>query len=177
MLAIIAAATSRDEVCALIDATDSLDAVSAQQAGVDLYKLLWVRCGGNVEHALKATDLLLQGGGFGLVALDLGDISTPQARKLQATWWLRFRRAIEKTPTVVLVIEREPCARSGAGLVFELKRESAQWSSAVAESAPGYGTHSTLLSGFSLTIEHRKPVRAGNRTARIQTRATYLSKK
>src|SRR5215813_10013787 len=45
MLAIIATATAGDEVCALIDATDALDAVSARQAGVELSRLLWVRCG------------------------------------------------------------------------------------------------------------------------------------
>ena len=45
LLAALAAATRREEVCALVDATDALDAVSAASAGVDLDRLLWVRCG------------------------------------------------------------------------------------------------------------------------------------
>src|SRR5690242_4600249 len=45
LLAALAAATRREEVCALVDTTDALDAVSATAAGVILEKLLWVRCG------------------------------------------------------------------------------------------------------------------------------------
>src|SRR5438034_4453731 len=45
LLAALAAATRREEVCALVDTTDALDAVSAAAAGVILEKLLWVRCG------------------------------------------------------------------------------------------------------------------------------------
>src|SRR6266478_5695082 len=45
LLAALAAATRREEVCALVDATDALDAVSAAAAGVDLERLLWIRCG------------------------------------------------------------------------------------------------------------------------------------
>ena len=51
--------------------------LSAAAAGVRLDRLLWVRCAHNAEHALKAADLLIQGGGFGLVVMDLGD--TPPA--------------------------------------------------------------------------------------------------
>ena len=45
LLAALAAATRREEVCALVDTTDALDAISAAAAGVDLERLLWVRCG------------------------------------------------------------------------------------------------------------------------------------
>ena len=46
LLAALAAATRRGEYCALLDASDSLDPHSAEAAGVDLDRLLWVRCGG-----------------------------------------------------------------------------------------------------------------------------------
>ena len=49
---------------------DAFDPHAAQAAGVDLEQLLWVRCR-NLDQALRATDLLLHGGGFGLIALDL----------------------------------------------------------------------------------------------------------
>ena len=52
LLAALAAATRRGEYCALIDACDALDPHSIAAAGVDLDRLLWVRCG--VRSPLKA---------------------------------------------------------------------------------------------------------------------------
>src|SRR6185295_460695 len=66
MLSALAQATRHDEVCALVDTNDVLDPSSAVSAAVDLERLLWIRCAGNLEHSFKAIDLLLQGGGFGL---------------------------------------------------------------------------------------------------------------
>src|ERR1700752_2522555 len=57
---ILAEATARQEVCALVDAEDSFDPESAAASGVKLDRLLWVRCNHNAEHALKAADLLTQ---------------------------------------------------------------------------------------------------------------------
>ena len=48
LLAALAAATRRQEVCALVDTTDALDAVSAAAAGVELERLLWIRCSTDV---------------------------------------------------------------------------------------------------------------------------------
>src|SRR5580698_8232226 len=45
LLAALAAATRRGEFCVLVDASDALDPRSAADAGVDLDRLLWVRCG------------------------------------------------------------------------------------------------------------------------------------
>lgn len=73
-----------------------------------------------VEQALKVTDLLLQSGGFGLIVLDLGNISTRATRRVPLTSWFRFRRAVENTPTVLLVLQREAHARSCAALVLQL---------------------------------------------------------
>src|ERR1700687_522362 len=56
LLAALAAATRREEVCALVDASDALDAVSAAAAGVDLERLLWVRCG-KAGAGLRTSDL------------------------------------------------------------------------------------------------------------------------
>lgn len=49
LLAILAAATHRSEVCALVDVSDAFDPVSAQSAGVNFEKLLWVRCGSSPQ--------------------------------------------------------------------------------------------------------------------------------
>jgi len=79
MLEALAQATGREEAGALVDAADAFDPASAVAAGVALERLLWVRCGGHAEHALKAADLLVAGGGFGLVVMDLAD--SPAARR------------------------------------------------------------------------------------------------
>src|SRR6266853_5344415 len=44
LLAALAAATRRGEVCALVDASDALDPTSAASAGIEMGRLLWVRC-------------------------------------------------------------------------------------------------------------------------------------
>ncbi len=154
MLAALAGATRRQEVCALVDASDSFDPASAAAAGIDLERLLWVRCsdiprrsfgaartmrnrlkpespadhgfafGGVLDQVLKVTDLLLQSGGFGMVVLDLGDIPPESARRVPLTSWFRFRRVVEPTATVLLLVEQEPCARTCASLVVRLEREA-----------------------------------------------------
>src|SRR5712664_350053 len=58
---------------ALIDADDAFDPASAARAGVDLDRVLWVRCGGRRDAALRAADLLVRCPGFALVALDVGE--------------------------------------------------------------------------------------------------------
>ncbi len=131
MASILGAAAAREEICALADAGDAFDPASAQAAGVDLSRLLWVRCGGNPEHALKVGDMLVQAGGFGLVALDLGDVPPNIARRIPLASWYRLRRAIEDTPTVMLLVEREQTVKSCASLVLEMRRETVAWSGAV----------------------------------------------
>ena len=152
MLAALAQSTSRENLCALVDTCDAFDPASAAPAGVRLERLLWVRCGGNAEHALKATDLLVQGGGFGLVALDLADTPDATARRISMTSWFRLRRAVEHTPTVLLVLEQRPHARTCASLTLEMRRENAAWSG-----APGC---SRLLRGIRVRAERRKPMPA-----------------
>ena len=102
--------------------------VTFDVAGLD--RLLWVRCAHNAEHALKATDLLIQGGGFGLVILDLGDTPVAAARRISLTSWFRLRRAVEHTPTVFVALARQSNARTCASLVIECGRAKASWSGA-----------------------------------------------
>src|SRR5438093_8473069 len=61
LLSALAEATAREEVCALVDSEDAFHPHSAAAAGVQLTRLLWVRCAHNAEQALKAADLLIQG--------------------------------------------------------------------------------------------------------------------
>jgi hypothetical protein len=68
----LAAATQRGELVALIDGADAMDPAAAAALGVELSQLLWVKVK-TAKQALKAADLLLDAGGFGLVALYLPD--------------------------------------------------------------------------------------------------------
>ena len=198
LLAALAAATRRGEFCVVVDASDTLDPHSAAAAGVELERLLWVRCSedaprknslpqshrdieknGNqktgcpisrapfarevgvlsvrgmgipsqptldfnraewnetgqkengwkensrqsehrLEQVLRATDLLLESGGFGLIVLDLGDLPPQAARRIPLTTWFRFRRAIERTPTILLTIEQHPIAGSCSSVLVQL---------------------------------------------------------
>jgi len=227
LLAALAVATRRGEFCAVVDASDALDPQSVAAAGVDLERLLWVRCGesspqrerspwrhpstshragcdaekdssqinqssdrvgrrferrvgrrfeprnsesrseNSLEQVLRATDLLLESGGFGLIALDLGDLPPQAARRIPLTTWFRFRRAIEYTPTILLVIEQRPIAGSCSSLLLQLgspDRPLQRRDAPFTEPA-----HAQLFTGLDITTElirsrlERKP--AGSATA------------
>lgn len=185
LLSALAAATRRGECCAVVDAGDALDSQSVADAGVELDRLLWVRCGESspqkllragsnpekknfgksessseqpLEQLLRATDLLLESGGFGLIALDLGDLPPQTARRIPLTTWFRFRRAVEHTPTVLLAVERQSIAGSCSSLLIKLGQGIQQHSQFVSP------THAQLLTTLEITLEivrsrmERKPV-------------------
>jgi len=137
LLAALSARTAQEEACALIDGGDAFDPHSAEAAGVELRKLLWVRCR-NVEQTLRATDLLLQGGGFGLIAVDLSDIAPRLVRHVPLDSWFRFRRAVEDTPTILVLLEQESNAKSCASLGLRLEAGAAGWSRMPGEGAADY---------------------------------------
>jgi recombination protein RecA len=124
---ILAEATRRQETCALVDAEDAFDPASAAASGVRLERLLWVRCAHSAEQALRAADLLIQGGGFGLVAMDMADTPPEAARRISLTSWFRLRRAVENTPAVLLAVARQSNAKTCASLMLECARQAEHW--------------------------------------------------
>ncbi len=175
LLSALAAATRRGEFCAVIDASDSLDPQSIAAAGIELDHLLWVRCGENseqgeqhLEKLLRATDLLLESGGFGMIALDLGDLPPQTARRIPLTTWFRFRRAVEPTPTVLLAIERQSIAGSCSSLLINLGSQKSRIEKFQSfRTAP---SHAQLLTELEITAEllrsrtDRKPARSAEIT-------------
>lgn len=119
LIATLARATCRPEFCALIDAGNNFDPLSAFNAGIQLPHLLWVRCGGSAEKALKATDLVIQAGGFGVVALDLAGVPARDARRISLASWFRLRHAVEKTRAALILIGEERYAASCSTLQIE----------------------------------------------------------
>jgi hypothetical protein len=228
LIAALAAATRRQEVCALVDTTNAFDPLSAAAAGVNFERLLWIRCGtthdteqnachaerdrsfakrspgrveasllrsrsttgigisrsarndnsqNEVEQALRVTDLLLQSGGFGLVAIDLGDVPFPMARRIPLTSWFRFQRAVENTPTVLLVVAQAPCAQTCATLLVRLEKKLSAFSSQPSRESRAEPAHAQLFKGMQIEGEllrsrmERKP--AASVDAAFTTKAAW----
>jgi hypothetical protein len=220
LLAALAAATQRGECCAVVDAGDALDPQSVVNAGIELDRLLWVRCGQNslrgnsmsrkttldaekknflkldlqdiercLDQLLRATDLLLESGGFGLIALDLGDLPPQIARRIPLTTWFRFRRAVEHSSTVLLAMERQSIAGSCSSLLLRLGSANAAGMTRrfISESSESVlacldpaakspqPTHTQLLTEMEITMEivrsriERKPVRSAEITFASKT--------
>ena len=133
----MAAATARGELVALVDALDMFDVESAVAAGVDLSQLLWIR--GHIvtnqglcrdlnqraiEQAIRAFTLVLQAGNFGLVVFDVAEAPADAVRRLPFTTWLRLQRMVEGSQTACVLIGTEPMARSSAGLTLRLEQRA-----------------------------------------------------
>jgi hypothetical protein len=127
VFALLGQATQRGECCAWIDTGGAFDPVSAVEAGVDLDRVLWVNCGGNAQHALKSTDLLIQAGGFGLVVLDMADTADAIARRIPLASWFRLRHAAERTGAALVAVERQINARSCSALQIEMRLKKPLW--------------------------------------------------
>ncbi len=73
---------------------------AAARAGLDLRRLLWVRCGGRRDVALRATDLLVRCPGFALIGLDVGE-SPP---RLPLAGAFRLKLAVRRSGAALLVV-------------------------------------------------------------------------
>ena len=151
-------ATSRGECVAYIDARNAADPASLAAAGVDLERLLWVRCTGDAEAALKAADLVLHAGGFGLVCLDLGGVGARELNRIPFSCWFRFRRALAGTRTALLVLGDRPAAGSCAAFRLRFDAPEAVFSG----QGPG-----RLFRGFRSRLE----AEAGGRRRGVSFRA------
>jgi hypothetical protein len=148
----LASAVARGELVAVIDTCDRFDPWSAAAMGLDVSKLLWVRERGDASSALKALKalkammLVLQAGGFGIVAFDLADVHSHALRGFPFTTWLRLARAVEGRETVALLIGQEHLARSPGGVTVSLEPAAgasrARWA--------GSSHRARLLSGLEL---------------------------
>jgi len=136
LLQMLRAATARQEIVALVDVLDMLDADRVAAAGVDLGRLLWIR--GQVlispglcrdmnqralDRAIKALTLVLQAGNFGLVVFDAAEAPPRALERLPFTTWRRLQRIIEGSQTACVLVGDTPIARSSGGITVRLIRE------------------------------------------------------
>ena len=93
-----------------------------------------------LDQALRATDLLLQAGGFSALVLDLASTPPEHGYRIPLTTWFRFRQAADRTRCSLLVLAPRPFAQSSAALVLECSSVSA------------HTAGSTILNGFSYQV-------------------------
>jgi len=100
----------------------------------------WAR----LDQGLRATDLLLQAGGFAAIVLDLGDIAPEQASRIPLATWFRYRQAAERTQCSLVVVGARGYAKSAAAVVLECSARNA-------EHAGG-----TVLRGFEFAVRRER---------------------
>lgn len=183
LLSLFAQATEREEFTAYVDAFDTLDPEGAAGLGIDLRRLLWVRCaseartGGDdaaVNKALQAVDILTQAGGFGLIALDLQAPPPHRGVRIPLHIWFRLQRAVKGSLTTMLVVARSRTVGSAASLVLALERQDSCWTHRSSRSAdvrfrvdmPEAAQGADLLAGSERV--------AGNRFQGLQSQAHLL---
>lgn len=148
----LAAATERGELAALIDGADSFDPRAAEQLGVNLARLLWIRVKTD-KNALRAADLVLDAGGFGLVALYLpgqpgdgsqaaepapaaagGFAGAARSRRTDeaapSSVWPRLVQRAERAEAAVLIASARPLAGSFASATLRCDADAALWGGA-----------------------------------------------
>jgi RecA/RadA recombinase len=127
-LSAIASITQSGAACAWVDVNDTLSPESAAAANISLKRLLWLRMSAErrqrvtdkpwsrLEQALKATDLLLQAGGFAAIVLDMSDVLPQHATRIPLSTWYRYRLAAEQARTALVLLTQTPSANSCAAL-------------------------------------------------------------
>jgi recombination protein RecA len=103
----------------------------------------------HLDQALRATDLLLQAGGFAAIVLDLGSTAPEQAARIPLATWFRFRQAADRTRCSLLVLAQQPLAQSSAAVVLECTPLAMQ------------SRDQTVLGGCTYQVRTGRQVRTG----------------
>jgi hypothetical protein len=173
LLQLLGTATRRGEWVALVDTFDRADVESFVRAGLVQTRCLWIRgralsdasaipgrvADAMVARALKSWHLVLQAGGFGAVALDLGDVPPAVLARIPFTTWLRVQRAIEGSEIAGVVLATRPIATSAGGVAL-LVEGTPRWTGVVGRNRRFEG------------IEVRVRGRASGRLVAVEARVT-----
>ena len=158
----VASTTRRGETAAWIDAADSFDPATVAAAGADLARVLWSAPRINsvspvsrfarlkaekspawhaapAWNAVRAAELVLEAGGFGLVVIDFGNF----ARAIPPSAALRVARIAERTGAAVIVLATHRMCGTFTAQSLTLSRERTCFSRA-AIGAP------SLFDGFAI---------------------------
>jgi recombination protein RecA len=105
----------------------------------------------SLDRALRATDLLLNTGGFRVIVLDMGDVRPEQVRRIPLASWYRYRLQAEKSQVLFLLLTQTICANSCAAVALHCKEAEEQWQCAT-ENQDDW----PLLTGFQYSVSAQR---------------------
>jgi hypothetical protein len=141
------AATAAGGVAALVDVDATFDPSSAQRAGVDLRRVLWVRGDGHRDRALRAADVLIRCPGFTVVALDVGEI----VPRLSLPAAFRWKQAVRRAGVALVVVGRRRLTGGAAALCVETSRAGLAWA------GPRHARTRLVQMGSAITVLRATP--------------------
>ena len=150
-IATLAAATSSGETAALVDLGSHLDPQSAEEAGVDLTRVLWVRPA-KLKDAVASAEMTLSAG-FPLVVLDLG-LPPLRGRFVPDAAWVRLERAARQRHAMLLLLAPYRISGVAADAVVAADAMRPVWRGMATQGAP------KLLAGVASRLTLQKDARA-----------------
>jgi hypothetical protein len=150
-IAALASATASGEAAALVDLGGHLDPQSAEAAGVDLTRLLWVRPS-RLKEAVASAEMLLATG-FPLVVADLG-LAPVRGRFVPDSAWVRLERAARAHDAALLLLTPYRISGVAAEAVVAADSSRAAWTGGERTSSP------RLLCGLASRLTLQKDARA-----------------
>jgi recombination protein RecA len=123
-----------------------------------------------LDQALRATDLVLQGGGFSAVVLDLGGVALEFASRVPLATWFRYRAAAEKTQASLLLLAQYGCAKSSAELSLRLQTGDALQDEATVFTGMAYSVE-VVRRRFTGAAENVVPLRKPPKRADVRANA------
>jgi hypothetical protein len=145
----------------VIDLADALDPPSLARAGADLTRVLWVRPP-SPKTALKCAELILNAGGFGMVALD--GLGTQTARPLPRQVWPRLAQVTRRAGAACLVCAPRRLTAGAAALALTLAPRRVRWTGQLFE---GITTTALLARSRFGPAERAVTVTLGERLAAL----------
>jgi hypothetical protein len=161
VMATLAAATSMGEAAVLVDLGDHFDPRTAEESGVDLKRVLWIRPK-TLKEAVMSVEMIAATG-FQLVILDVG-LHPIKSRRVPEAAWVRLARTAEAQGTAMLVSTPYPLTGTASEAVIVAERTRMQWL--------GRGLTPRLLAGATTVLRlekhrHRKPGQLSSLALRV----------
>ncbi len=161
LFTLLAATTSEHFRVAYIDTFDTFDPHFACSAGIQLHRLLWIRCQGHslwnkVQNSLKTADILARSQDFRVIVLDLDTASNESrettVQKIPFHCWFRLKKVLQGKKVAFFLLSHNPCAGSAATTVLGLDRSSVRWRSTRHKSRPLLSNQFQLLRGLTTRV-------------------------
>lgn len=158
---LLSALTQKGEICSIVDLNNSFNPRAAKTSDIVLENLLWIRCGGNIEHAFKAVDNLIQAKNFGLIWVDLSDHSLTDLSFIPSSYWYRFRTRIKDSQTLLIVTANRTLLGAASSQSYLFDKHRVGWSG---------GGRFKLIKELQVNLNTQKPFSAKPESLKIEAR-------